>query len=268
MRDTHTNPAIIRAALEHADRTSLTQAANKLGISRKAVTQWRDRRAVLGGSWPTDVDIAEWRERQEESAEKRRWMRDRMADYRERRAALGHMHIDRTGTMRRVQGLFALGYTSRDLAPHLDVSPSRVSQIGVGYWEKVHIETAVKVLRVYNLFSMTRPDSWQAKRQRRHAEQVGWVVPLAWDDETIDDPNARPTGVGKSRRPRKTDVDQIAVLRAAAGDRSIALTRAERFEVVRMLTAQDWSEKRITRHTGIKADRYRQSTRTGQELAA
>lgn len=268
MRDTHTNPAIIRAALEHADRTSLTQAAKTLGISRKAVTQWRDRRAVIGMSWPTDSDIVEWRERQAQTEEKRRRMRDRMTSYRARRRALGYMHIDRTGTMRRVQGLFALGYTSRDLAPYLDVSHSRVSQIGVGYWEKVHIETAVKVLRVYNQFSMTRPDTWQAKRQRRHAQQVGWVVPLAWDDETIDDPNARPAGVGKNRRPRKTDVDQVAVLRAAAGDRSIDLTRAERFEVIRMLTAQNWSETRITAHTGIKADRYRQPTQTGQELAA
>lgn len=254
--DTFTDPAVIREVLAYAEKTSLTQAAARFGFSRKGVTGWRNRRAEVGPHWPTDQDITEWRNRRDERAEEREWMRTRTATYRARRKRHGgHLLIDNTGTMRRVQGLFALGYTSTDLAPHLGVKTSRVWQIGTGYWSKVHIETAIKIRRLYDEIWTTRPESWQADRQRCLAAKNGWAPCLAWDDDTIDDPTAEPEGIGQTRA-HHADIDEVAVIRAMLGDRTIRLTTAERGEVARRLLAAGWSHARIEEHTGLKADRY------------
>ena len=54
------------------------------------------------------------------------------------------------------------------------------------------------------------------------------------------------------------ELDENAVLRAMGGDRTIALSKAERTEVTRRLRARGWSSGRIEQHTGLKAERYAQ----------
>lgn len=52
-------------------------------------------------------------------------------------------------------------------------------------------ERAVRAL--YDRLAMTpAPPGSSASQTRRWAQLRGWVGPLSWDDETIDDPTARP----------------------------------------------------------------------------
>jgi len=50
--------------------------------------------------------------------------------------------------------------------------------------------------------SVTRTLTW-AQRER-------WVVPAAWDDETIDDPSARPAGDRLVLQLRRMDLERAA----------------------------------------------------------
>lgn len=106
-------------------------------------------------------------------------------------------HVDGTGTRRRLQALAALGWSRNELAHMLDVSgPSinaRLRKTG-----PVHRDTATKVRALYDqLWDITPPPmTGKAKgirnRIRSQAAERGWVVPMAWDDGTIDDPAATP----------------------------------------------------------------------------
>jgi DNA-binding CsgD family transcriptional regulator len=72
-------------------------------------------------------------------------------------------------------------------------------------------------------------------------------VPLAWSDDKIDDPAARPS---KMVIHHHTAIDEIAVQRASRGER-VRLSRAERAEVVRRLTAAGLSAADIADRLGI-----------------
>ena len=41
-----------------------------------------------------------------------------------------------------------------------------------------------------------------AERARSTAKRKGWAPPMAWDDDTIDDPQAKPVGL-RTRKARK-----------------------------------------------------------------
>ena len=93
-------------------------------------------------------------------------------------------------------------------------------------------------------------------RTRLRAEKAGWLPPLAWDDDTIDDPNL-PAPV-HARRPAKSwqriyvdDVAELAALGATWAELEnrvgacrnsieIALTRAGRSELIGRITSNRW----------------------------
>jgi hypothetical protein len=72
------------------------------------------------------------------------------------------------------------------------------------------------------------------------AARNGYLPPLVWDDDTIDDPAAVPAVA-----PDVEDVvDEVAVAEAMAG-RRINLTRAEWDEAVRRLLAAGMSDTEV-----------------------
>lgn len=154
------------------------------------------------------------------------------------------------GAVRRDRALMALGWTHHDIHEAMrdllgyDVSRcSEARQIAARRWRAYDT--------VYRALQGTPGPS---QRTRDRAAALGYATPLAW--ESIDDPDARPTGRTAARRPRKTEIDDIAVHRVIGGDRNLDLTKAERAEVAGRLRAAGWSDRRIQEHTGIKADRY------------
>ncbi len=166
--------------------------------------------------------------------------------------------VDATGTHRRLQALGALGWSGARLAARLGLS--RANYGAMMGTPRVTARRAADVVRLYDELWQTPPpedtvrDRQAATRTRRHAAAAGWVPPLAWDDDTIDDPAARPAGVDgvqASRRDRLiADVEELladGATVAAACERlgrkraalSRSLQRAGRHDLWRRLTGSD-----------------------------
>lgn len=122
--------------------------------------------------------------------------------------------VDATGTRRRIQALAAVGFTFTSLAPHLSTNRLYVGDIAVA--DLVMARTARRTAEVYDRLWDADPLQHGAtvggvSRARRLAAREGWPPPLAWDDDTIDDPAAVPDMGQQSRRCGDT-ADEIAWL--------------------------------------------------------
>lgn len=100
------------------------------------------------------------------------------------------------GPRRRIQGLIWAGWTGRQLAAMSGLTEQAISRLALGVSTTVAPATARAVEDLYDR-------AWQGPRRpstasRRRAVTAGWAPPLAWDDDTIDDPDASPAG---ARRP-------------------------------------------------------------------
>jgi hypothetical protein len=108
--------------------------------------------------------------------------------------------VPRLGAKRRIQALMALGWTGTDIAHACGwadrasvsqvISPPDRGQLGDrGIFRKTHDA----ICKAYDDMSMQLPEITSARsRVRNTARTLGWPVPLAWDDGSIDDPDARP----------------------------------------------------------------------------
>jgi transcriptional regulator with XRE-family HTH domain len=114
--------------------------------------------------------------------------------------------IDATGTKRRVHALVACGWSQQKLAARLGMAGSNFHLCITS--ERVTAGTARKIAALYDeLWDQPPPESTQhekvaASRSRRHARERGWPPPMAWDDDTIDDPDAEPEGTDIDHAPR------------------------------------------------------------------
>lgn len=72
----------------------------------------------------------------------------------------------------------------------------------------------------------------------------------------VEAPTTGPPYLGGRLAPSRKDIDEVVVERALDGDRSIKLTTAERFEIVRLGRERGITLKEIEQRTGLKADRY------------
>lgn len=116
------------------------------------------------------------------------------AVYQKRRTCQDHSRLPAAGTCRRLQALAALGWPSAAIAARLQVSDAAVIARTTSS-RTVDRRTAARVRRVYDELSMSvGPSSITRKR----ALAKGWVPPLAWDDDTIDDPAAEAQGAARS----------------------------------------------------------------------
>lgn len=99
----------------------------------------------------------------------------------------GTAYVPSIGAKRRVQALMAIGWRHRDLSAKLGFdTPGLVYKTGQWITRRKH--DAVKDL-YDRLWDQPGPNS--VHTQRRIAK-AGYAPPLAWDDETIDDPEATP----------------------------------------------------------------------------
>lgn len=118
-------------------------------------------------------------------------------EYKKRRylAHRSSLRHDSIGVERRLRALVAIGYDNNDLARETGLDPTWISKLLNNPRTRVNEHTRDNVVKVYDRLSMTPGPSQRARdRARRH----GWVPPLAWDDETIDDPATQPQ-VGRKR---------------------------------------------------------------------
>lgn len=117
------------------------------------------------------------------------------------RAAAAHHMVDATGATRRLRALNALGWTNRDALRAAGINgddlhrlEAVLSGLRKGRNHTVNRDTADIVAVAYARLSMRLPDHMDHNRSktRNIAEANGWPPPLAWDDATIDNPQARP----------------------------------------------------------------------------
>lgn len=109
--------------------------------------------------------------------------------------------IDATGTRRRLQALGSAGWPAT--AIHRRVGFGNVKTIeNARYNKQVTARLARAVRTLYESVSSRNAEHygitpWVAARCRGHAASLNWQRPQVWDDDTIDDPTARPEWTGR-----------------------------------------------------------------------
>lgn len=122
-----------------------------------------------------------------------------------------HTHVDSTGARRRVEALGVLGWSPERIAARAGLSRGPVYRALQGRPISVASESALRVV-FDELWDVPASGGRSAVITAR-ALAAGWAPPLAWDDDTIDDPSATPEGVPpreESRGNRKVNVDAVA----------------------------------------------------------
>lgn len=107
---------------------------------------------------------------------------------------VGRRHVDGTGTRRRLQALAARGWTAARLAEHHTATRQKIRRALISpATEPVTAQFARSVISLYDdLWDRDPPCPDGAAQARAEAITLGWAPPMAWDDETIDNPRARP----------------------------------------------------------------------------
>ncbi|MDN5746339.1 MAG: hypothetical protein L0H31_14650, partial [Nocardioidaceae bacterium] len=121
--------------------------------------------------------------------------------------------VNGAGTRRRLQALVVCGWTGTRLADRLGCTAANVNcALRKGEDEPTVTHFARTVRDLYeDLWDKEPPcanrhEEARAIQIRRAALERGWSPPLAWDEESIDDPNAEPaqwrevTDLGSGRR--------------------------------------------------------------------
>jgi len=125
--------------------------------------------------------------------------------------------VDSVGTTRRIQALVATGWSQSKIAARLGILPSNFTALAHGR-TGVSAAHAKAVADLYEQLWNTAPprtgqrDKIAYSRSVRYAALAGWVVPMAWDEDTIDNPDAAPdlAGItGKSGRPYAFEIEDI-----------------------------------------------------------
>ena len=110
--------------------------------------------------------------------------------------ASSHRGIDSTGTRRRVQALAWMGWPKSEVARRAGTTASALQTL-ILPTRRISVALARRVAAVYDELCLTPGPS---KISAGKARGLGFVSPMAWDDDTIDDPAASPDLGGKSSR--------------------------------------------------------------------
>lgn len=97
-------------------------------------------------------------------------------------------YVPAVGAVRRIQALVTMGWRYKDLNARCGIRTEKVGD-GTGLMFREHHE---KIRKLYDeLWDQQGPAT---KANVTKALNKGWHKPMAWDDDTIDDPNAEPFG--------------------------------------------------------------------------
>ncbi|WP_100813057.1 helix-turn-helix domain-containing protein [Microbacterium lacus] len=173
------------------------------------------------------------------------------------RAAGRELLVDAIGTQRRLRALGAIGWSGRLIAERYGFSQSLISHMYTV--RRVQTATAHRIAAIYDDLWATPPVARSPHEQsaitkaKRWALENGWPPPLAWDDDTIDDPNAVPAedwepiiGITVGFLAR---LDEALVEAAIRGEHP-RLSPRERRETVKRLHTRQWSRTRIAKWIG------------------
>lgn len=170
-------------------------------------------------------------------------------------------YVDAAGTHRRLQALMANGWPQLRLGPHVGLHPVYVN--AVLRQTRIYGTTAMNVAAAYDRLWNQDPRQHGVnvgtyKKIRSLARNNGWAPPGAWDDDTIDDPQAHPEWTGHCGTDRGWWIHQRQQLpmctRCDAAHEQWLTDRAH-------LTAQELNRERfraraaaVTREADLAAD--------------
>lgn len=157
-------------------------------------------------------------------------------------------YVPKIGAVRRVHALMAMGWTKDHIT---EAGATSLPRVLSGSGRLITLEKWREIKNVYDELSMV-PGPSPAAKARAYAH--GYAPPLAWDDDTIDDPRAQ-AQIAVSVAAGAEAIDLVAVDRAMARiGEAAALTPAERTEVVRGMAIRGASDREIGLHLDV-ADR-------------
>lgn len=228
---------LCRAHLESASRLNvITTGTTDAGRARKHLLWLYDNgihyseiMRATAVSWPTQKRI-----RNGTARFIYRTTEQRLLNFRpESRRRHFRNHVPGVGTTRRLRALVAIGYSQRDLAVRLGLSPTNFSRF-VADKPWVHQDTHDAVAALFNALQLTSGPSDMA---RKRAARNGWALPLQWDEDTIDDPSAGPCSIPPGRTPFPERLAELEYL------------HIPRSEMPRWLGIEDESfERQLSRH--------------------
>ena len=139
--------------------------------------------------------------------------------------------IDATGTRRRVEAMAVRGFSRAAMADRIGMCATHFKKV-VGR-DRVTAAVARSVAALYDEWWNADPSAYglprsSVSRALRDAQRAGYHSALAWDDDTIDDPNALPQT--DAVQPVATEGENVAA-RWLMGE-SVILDRAARREVL------------------------------------
>lgn len=114
--------------------------------------------------------------------------------------------VEPTGARRRLQALIAAGfpikYLSEGMGWGVDPQPVHRFVTGKSGAKYVQHSTHLKAVALYDKLSECRPEdmgftAYAISRARKAGEGHDWATPIAWDTDTIDDPDAFPEWTGE-----------------------------------------------------------------------
>ena len=152
------------------------------------------------------------------------------------RANIWRGPVSAVGPGRRLRALCAIGWSQAELGRRTGLPACTVSHLVRGDIERTSRRNAVLVHDLFDRLCMTPgPSEWQ----RRRAQVLGWALPLAWDDDTIDNPNATPdlgeratvTWVERYQELRDLGLSQDEIARRMGIERESLLRQLERHGV-------------------------------------
>lgn len=122
-----------------------------------------------------------------------RVLADQILAIRPGKASACNRSVASVGTTRRMRALVALGHPVRVIAETAGIEYSTASYLLNGHPNTVHYELTQRVASAYRRLSGT---AGSHVRSLRRAQREAWAPPAAWDDETLDDPNAEADWTG------------------------------------------------------------------------
>lgn len=149
---------------------------------------------------------------------------ERQRDYdRARILGLGSSLVSAVGTTRRIRALYALGWSSDHIAEACGMSANAVRVTTRN--SKVTRDKEQRIRKAYDQLSMkVGPHRHLASMARN----LGYAPPLAWDDDHIDDPSARPDSPNTTEQYARLLPSDKALLVAEVNRRGI-LAVAEKY---------------------------------------
>jgi hypothetical protein len=119
--------------------------------------------------------------------------------------------VSSIGSVRRVRALYAIAVTRDLIASQIGCSKAFVNILAAGRIQTVRPATAQAVSAAYDRLWLMPGTS---VKNRLRAQREGWLGPLHWADDALDDPNAEPLTdqdtQAMSSKDRHTEVLHLA----------------------------------------------------------